>query len=117
MSPSNGVPADEVLDVFQYWVSQCRSSARGRKPVLGDKRRRKIQQAIKLYGSDACKDAIRGVTLSPWHMGHNPQGKRYDDIELILRDEKHIEMFLSIADEADHGSAIVELYANDEEPF
>jgi len=50
-------------------------------------------------------------------MGHNPQGKRYDDIELILRDEKHIEMFLSIADEADHGSAIVELYANDEEPF
>ena len=44
-----------------------------------------------MYGVDDCKDAIRGVTHSPWHMGHNPQGKKYDDIELILRDEKHID--------------------------
>ena len=50
-------------------------------------------------------------------MGHNPQGKKYDDIELILRDEKHIEMFLSYADLADKDFQVIELYANTEEPF
>lgn len=109
--------SEEIFEVFQCWVSTCRASPRGRKPVLGDKRRRKIKQAIALYGVDDCKDAIRGVTHSPWHMGHNPQGKKYDDIELILRDEKHIEMFLSYADLADKDFQVIELYANTEEPF
>ena len=66
---------------------------------------------------DACKDAIRGVTYSSWHMGHNPQGKKYDDIELILRDEKHIEMFLELADERDSDFDTLEAYANGAEPF
>ena len=108
---------DEVSEVFQHWVATCRSSGKGRKPILGDKRRRKIQQAIKLYGLDACKDAIRGVTYSSWHMGHNPQGKKYDDIELILREEKHIEMFLELADERDSDFDTLEAYANGAEPF
>ena len=85
--------------------------------MLGDKRRRKVKQAISLYGVEDCKAAIRGVMHSPWHMGHNPQGKKYDDIELILRDEKHIEMFLDYADYADAGFKVIELYANGDEPF
>ncbi len=107
----------EIFEVFQHWVATCRTSARGRKPILGDKRRRKIKQAIALYGVEDCKDAIRGVIHSPWHMGHNPQGKKYDDIELILRDENHIEMFLDYADTADRGIKVFELYANGDEPF
>ena len=108
---------EEIFEVFQCWVSTCRTSSRGRKPVLGDKRRRKVKQAISLYGVEDCKAAIRGVMHSPWHMGHNPQGKKYDDIELILRDEKHIEMFLDYADYADAGFKVIELYANGDEPF
>ena len=50
-------------------------------------------------------------------MGHNPQGKKYDDIELILRDEKHIEMFLELADEHDSDFDTLEAYANGKEPF
>jgi hypothetical protein len=79
---------------------------------LGDKRRSKIEKAIGLYGIEACKDAISGATHSPWHMGHNPQGKKYDDIELILRDEKHIEMFLDIYDRVEEGFKVIEDYAN-----
>ncbi|HCE75484.1 MAG TPA: hypothetical protein DEP04_02560 [Dehalococcoidia bacterium] len=108
---------EEVLEVFHHWIAQCKSSGKGRVPVLGDKRRRKIEKAIELYGLDACKDAIRGVTYSSWHMGHNPQGKKYDDIELILRDEKHIEMFLELADEHDSDFDTLEAYANGKEPF
>ena len=106
---------EEVFEVFHEWVAICRTSGRGRKPVLGDKRRRKIKQAITLYGVEACKTAIRGVTCSPWHMGHNPQGKKYDDIELVLRDERHIEMFLDMADQSDNELAILEQYANGRE--
>ena len=109
--PSDPTP-EEIFEVFHEWVGTCRTTGRGRKPVLGDKRRRKIKQAITLYGMEACKTAIRGVTCSPWHMGHNPQGKRYDDIELILRDERHIEMFLDMADQSDNELAILEQYAN-----
>tara|TARA_Y100000361_G_C10867906_1_gene192699 strand:+ start:75 stop:428 length:354 start_codon:yes stop_codon:yes gene_type:complete len=108
---------EEIFEVFQHWVVTCRTSKKGRTPVLGDKRRRKIETAIELYGVDACKDAIRGVTYSSWHMGHNPQGKKYDDIELILRDEKHIEMFLELADEHDSDFDTLEAYANGKEPF
>ena len=106
------VTAEQIFEVFQHWVATCRTTNRGRKPVLGDKRRRKIEKAIELYGLDACLDAIKGVTFSSWHMGHNPQGKKYDDIELILRDEKHIEMFLDLADQADSGFDSLEAYAN-----
>jgi len=65
-----------------------------------------------MYGVEACKDAISGATHSPWHMGHNPQGKKYDDIELVLRDEKHIEMFLDIYDGVEEGFKVIEDYAN-----
>jgi hypothetical protein len=108
---------EEILEVFHYWIAECKSSRKGRVPVLGDKRRRKIEKAIELYGLDACKDAIRGATYSSWHMGHNPQGKKYDDIELILRDEKHIEMFLELADDHDSDFDTLEAYANGKEPF
>tara|TARA_B100000470_G_C19793210_1_gene393121 strand:- start:2698 stop:2862 length:165 start_codon:yes stop_codon:yes gene_type:complete len=54
-------------------------------------------------------------------MGHNPQGRKYDDIELILRDEKHIEMFLDLVDRFDEkledGFEVIEKYANEESPF
>lgn len=106
---------EEIFEIFQHWVVTCRSS--GRSPVLGDKRKRKIEKAIEMYGMDACKDAIRGVTYSSWHMGHNPQGKKYDDIELILRDEKHIEMFLDLSDQADSDFDSLEAFANGAEPF
>ena len=59
---------EEVLEVFHYWIAQCKSSGKGRVPVLGDKRRRKIEKAIELYGLDACKDAIgeSHIILGTW---------------------------------------------------
>ena len=98
--PSTSEPdADEILQVFAHWVLTCRTPTRGPKPKLTDKRRKRIAKALKDYGLDACLQAIEGVQYSSWHMGGNPQGKKYDDLELILRDEKHIEMFATYAAE------------------
>jgi hypothetical protein len=38
---------------------------------------------------DLC-DAIDGYHSDPWHMGENDQRKRYDSLELILRDHSHV---------------------------
>lgn len=66
-----------------------------RVPALDEKRRLKVAAAIADYGVDECKKAIDGCARSDFHMGRNKQKKRYDDLELILRDQDHVERFLS----------------------
>jgi hypothetical protein len=39
--------------------------------------------------------AIDGCAASDWHMGRNPGNKRYDDLELIFRNQKQVDMFLT----------------------
>lgn len=89
----------QVRAVFDHWVTTVRNSGKGVPPALSDERRRKIRKALDLYGLQVCLDAVTGVTKSDFHMGRNNRGKRYDDISLILRDAKHIEMFADMAAE------------------
>jgi hypothetical protein len=90
--PLDKPPKDAVQAVFDRWVELCRPRHRVR-PVLSPERQRKIVKALELYGLDICLAAVEGVTSSEWHMGRNPSAKEYNDITLILRDAKHIEMF------------------------
>ena len=100
--PNPRAPLAEVTKVFEYWVATMRTG-KGPKPRLDDKRKRCIDKAIKMYDVDTCMDAVRGCTISNWHMGQNPQGKRYDDITLILRNADNIEKFAGLAAESDGG--------------
>jgi hypothetical protein len=34
--------------------------------------------------------------MSDWHQGKNPNNKKYNSIELILRDAEHIENFANM---------------------
>ena len=90
----------EIQEVFNYWVDQTWIK-RGPRPKLTDPRWRKIALAIYEYGLEEAKMAIRGCTLSPFHMGDNKMRRRYTDIELILRDAAHIERFISLTVEED----------------
>lgn len=76
-------------------------SGRGRKPRLTDERAKLITVAVNQYGASTVKQAVRGCSLSPWHMGQNPSGASYNSIELILRDAEHIERFASLSSEED----------------
>jgi hypothetical protein len=88
--------ATDVQAVFDHWVTVHRTPRRGPTPVLTAKRRTKITRAIADYGVDTCLHAISGCAMSDWHMGDNPNRKKYDDLELILRDAPHIERFATI---------------------
>lgn len=54
-------------------------------------RARLIRSRLKDYTEQQLCDCISGYRRSPHHMGGNETGTVYDDIELMLRDAKHIE--------------------------
>ena len=59
--------------------------------MLDAKRIKVIAAALEMYSeADLCR-AIDGYRHSPLHMGDNQAVTVYDDIELFLRDAKHIE--------------------------
>jgi hypothetical protein len=92
-------PATDVNDVqqvFDHWVAVHRTPRRGPTPVLSAKRKSKITRAIADHGVEVCLQAVSGCAMSDWHMGDNPRRKKYDDLELILRDAAHIERFATI---------------------
>lgn len=99
---------DDIIQVFNFWVQTLRSSSRGPSPVLSPKRETKIRKALELYGLETCTQAILGCSLSDFHMGKNRNGRRYDDIELILRDSQHIEQFVQYYLDANTGGGFLD---------
>lgn len=78
-----------VERVFDHWVFMlCR-----RRAALGPARRKVIEKALALYDEETLLLAIEGNAASAWHAGENDRGRAYDDLELILRDEAHVERF------------------------
>ena len=62
---------------------------------LDHKRRRIIDRALKSGYSEAelC-EAITGCSLTPYNMGDNDRGQRYDGLHVILRDADQIDRFI-----------------------
>ena len=82
-----------VQRVFTHWRQMYGYS----KAVLDAKRRRVITEALGMYSeADLCL-SITGYQSSPHHMGQNDRATMYDDIELFLRDARHIEAGLKFA--------------------
>ena len=46
------------------------------------------------YGVVQLCDAISGCAKTPFNMGENERGQRYDSLQLILRDADHIDRFM-----------------------
>lgn len=90
-------PSEQAGQVFAHWQRVMAHPD----AILDDRRQTKIESAIARYGEEKVLAAIDGCAASSWHMGANDKGpngrgKRYDSIELILRDAEHIEQFLAV---------------------
>lgn len=58
-----------------------------------------IAKWVRAYSEEQIAQAIQGCAMSPHHMGIRDDGSAgqvYNSLELILRDPKHIEMFIEI---------------------
>lgn len=84
-----------VLKVFREWQSVMGHE----KTRLSPTKAKLIAKRISEYGVESCINAVRGCSRSPWHMGENPSGKRYDSIELIFRNEEKIEGFFELEEQ------------------
>ncbi len=88
--------ADPVRQVFEHWVFML-----GKNPkrcALGPQRRRVIERALQFYDEETLRLAIEGCAASAWHGGENDRGTEYNDIELILRNEAHVERFAEMGE-------------------
>lgn len=101
----NGVPVEDIEAVFDYWKQAFGKRA---STVLDEARKKKIATAIKNYGIDTCKKAIRGCSMSPWHTGKNPGNKQYTDLTLIFRNADKVEMFVGIYEQESKSASEME---------
>ncbi len=87
---------DDEFQVFEHW----RTKRHHPRAKATPERKRIIAKALKTYSVTDLQRAIDGVGRSPHHMGENERRQIYDDIELVLRDAKHIEGFMKLAGDA-----------------
>lgn len=84
-----------VTVVFDHW-KQTFGHPKAR---LDGKRTKAIAGMLKLFGVDDLLKSISGYRKSRWHMGANDRKKVFDDIELFMRDAKHVEAGLRLFDD------------------
>lgn len=90
------VPMSDVLQVFDLWVDIFHPTGRSH-VLLTAKRHQRIASAVEAYGVQMCLLAVKGCSMSDWHMGANPQGKKYTDLSLIFRDHDRVSKFIDLA--------------------
>lgn len=78
-----------VLDAWCDAVGRDRARVK-----LNGKRRRQICARLnEKYEPADLIAAVRGIAYSAWHMGDNPEERRYDDLDIALRSGDRVEKF------------------------
>lgn len=97
---------DDAQVVFAHWQQVMNKP----KAKLDDVRKRKIKAALKSFSVADCQLAIDGCAESPFHMGKNEAGKRYDGVSLIFRNSEKIEQFIAMTKTSENFSSAPLLY-------
>ncbi len=96
--PEQQPDTDPIQEIFDHW----RNIMGFKRARLDDKRRKLISDRLRNgYALADLLDAISGCFLSPFHQGDNQDCRKYCDLELILRDAKHVDQFVALYDEVD----------------
>lgn len=86
---------DPALTVFEFW----RDVMGHTRAKFGPKRRQAVSKMLRVgYSVDDLRLAIYGCKCSPRHQGQNDTGEIWDDLELIVRDEAHVDRFTRLAE-------------------
>jgi len=88
-------PTDTVKVIFEHWQKTFGKS----RSKMDPKRHGAIKRALKTYDQQTLIDSINGYKRSEFHAGANEKHTVYDDIELFLRDAKHIDAGLALLTE------------------
>lgn len=91
--PSAPSAPSEVEQVFTAWTEARRNHGEQPRAHLTPDRTRLIKKQLRIYPVADLVDAVRGWRWSSFHCGSNDRSTTYNDLELLLRDAKHVEMF------------------------
>jgi len=87
----NTIPTENIDLVFKHWVVVMNH----KRARLDEKRQKLIAKQLRAgYSTSDLVSAINGCARTPFNMGENDQGTKYDSLELILRDAEHIDRFI-----------------------
>jgi hypothetical protein len=89
----------EMRQVFDAWIA---STGRTTRTVFSAERQRIIRNALKVFPLVDLLDAVDGWRFSGHHRGENDSSTVYNDIELLLKDAKHVEKFRDLKRRAPH---------------
>jgi len=81
-------PAADRLSVFEHWKQAFKKT---NATVLDEKRKRRIDWAVKTYGLERALQSVSGYARDPWE-----GRKRNHDITLLFRDAAHFERGLEL---------------------
>jgi hypothetical protein len=88
----------DAAEIFEHWKTVHNHPL----AKFGKDRRGKVEARLKDgYTKEQLKHAVLGCKVSPKHQGENETGEVYDDLGLICRDSKHVEMFIGIYERRD----------------
>lgn len=91
-------------EYFDLWVKETKRDSK--RTVFGEERQKVVRKARELYeseeGDELCRRAIVGVAKFPYvsdgkRVTTGKPNQRYDELELILRNEVNIEKFARLA--------------------
>jgi len=85
----------EVRGIYLYWLKATGRSASNTKLTRGRSAVIRARLGEK-YTPAQLRSAIDGNQASDWHQGGNPDGKRWDDLTLILRSGEKVEYFIEM---------------------
>lgn len=86
---------DRVWDAYLKSHRDFNAGKRGNKdPVYSPARKQMIDRRLASYSVEELILAVTGWTKSSFHTGQNDEGKVYNSIDLILRNDEKIEMFI-----------------------
>lgn len=97
-----GIQPEQIKAVFDHWVeidvATGGGNASGR--ILNAARKEKIRARLNEgYTVDQINSAITAYCNDPWHLGKNPQRKRYTGLVTLIKTGEKIEAGLQIATE------------------
>lgn len=103
--------AQDIKDVLKDW--QTKTGHTKTKIPLDGVRAEKVRARLKNFTVDELKRANSGAARFPFvvnaqRRATGPEDQRYDDAELIFRNEKTVEKFIALADRPDGPEATVD---------
>lgn len=87
-----------VWDAYLASWHEFNKGKNGKVPVYSHARKELINRRLAVYSVEDLILAVTGWQYSPFHRGENDGGKVYNSIDLFLRNDEKIEMFMGYHD-------------------